>query len=414
MPPFNGAGGSAVCDNFDALTKSQVPTTLTPFAQELDALRARLVAETKADNGRADRRHLAKIHAARWLCAIAGLGSAWICVNPASAFLVSMFRFVSWSMCAHHILHRGYDGVPGIPVQWTSARYARGWRRWVDWPDWIWPDAWIQEHNTLHHYKLGETHDPANYHVALGDPDLVEFNLEWLRKSSAPWPLKYTYIFVMACIWKFLYYAPNTLHAWLLKKDPSRKLPKALDLAFIQPFGSTGRMLWSKCYLPYVALNFVAIPAAFLLISRDAACNVLLNMLAAEVMTNLHAFVTIVTNHAGDDLHRFSEPLSPQMTRHDFYCRQIMGSVNFPCGNDLIDTMHGYLNDQIEHHLWPDMTMLQYRKAQPLVKALAAKYGVSYVQESALLRTLKTVRIMAGVSDQKRLPNTVNVGRAPQ
>jgi fatty acid desaturase len=102
------------------------------------------------------------------------------------------------------------------------------------------------------------------------------------------------------------------------------------------------------------------------------------------------------------------------MTRHDFYCRQIMGSVNFPCGNDFIDTMHGYLNYQIEHHLWPDMTMLQYRKAQPAVKSLAVKYGVSYVQESALLRTLKTVRIMAGVSSQKRLPNTLGIGRVPQ
>ena len=410
MPPFNNLKSTG--DTSDILTKSQAASELTKFAQELDALRAKLVAETKADCGLADRRHLTKIHVARWLCLITGLGSAWFCVNPASAFLISMFRFVSWAMCAHHILHRGYDGVPGIPVQWTSARYAKGWRRWIDWPDWIWPDAWIQEHNTLHHYKLGETHDPAKYHEALGDPDLVEFNLEWLRGSSLPWPLKYTYIFVMACIWKFLYYAPNTLHAWLLKKDPSRKLPKALDFAFIQPFGPTGRMLWAKCYLPYVALNFVAIPAAFLLMSRDAAWNVLLNMALAEVMTNLHAFVTIVTNHAGDDLYRFSETLSTQMTRHDFYCRQIMGSVNFTCGNDFIDTMHGYLNYQIEHHLWPDMTMLQYRKAQPIVKSLAAKYGVSYVQESAFLRTLKTVRIMAGVSSQKRLSNTLEIGRA--
>jgi hypothetical protein len=48
------------------------------------------------------------------------------------------------------------------------------------------------------------------------------------------------------------------------------------------------------------------------------------------------------------------------------------------------------------------------------VKSLAAKYGVSYVQESALLRTLKTVRNIAGECDQKRLPNTVNVGRVPQ
>ena len=141
MPPLNTAGGNSFGDNFDTLTKSQAPTELSQLAQDLDALRAKLVAETKADNGRADRRHLAKIHVARWLCVIAGVGSAWTCVNPGSAFLISMFRFVSWSVCAHHILHRGYDGVPGIPAQWTSGRYARGWRRWVDWPDWIWPDA---------------------------------------------------------------------------------------------------------------------------------------------------------------------------------------------------------------------------------------------------------------------------------
>ena len=46
-----------------------------------------------------------------------------------------------------------------------------------------------------------------------------------------------------------------------------------VDFAFIQTFGTAGRMLWAKCYLPYVALNFVAIPAAFLFMSRDAAWN---------------------------------------------------------------------------------------------------------------------------------------------
>ena len=82
MPPLNTAGGNSFGDNFDTLTKSQAPTELSQFAQDLDALRAKLVAETKADNGRADRRHLAKIHVARWLCVIAGVGSAWTCVNP--------------------------------------------------------------------------------------------------------------------------------------------------------------------------------------------------------------------------------------------------------------------------------------------------------------------------------------------
>ena len=70
--------------------------------------------------------------------------------------------------------------------------------------------------------------------------------------------------------------------------------------------------------------------------------------------------------------------------------------------------MHGYLNCKIERHLWPGMTMLQYRKVQPLVKSLAAEYGVSYVQ--AVLRTLKTMRKKAVVRSQKRLQTPATLG----
>jgi fatty acid desaturase len=48
-------------------------------------------------------------------------------------------------------------------------------------------------------------------------------------------------------------------------------------------------------------------------------------------------------------------------------------SVNYKTGSDLNDFMHGYLNYQIEHHIWPDLTMLSYKKAQPLVKKVRAK-----------------------------------------
>jgi hypothetical protein len=35
---------------------------------------------------------------------------------------------------------------------------------------------------------------------------------------------------------------------------------------------------------------------------------------------------------------------------------------------------------QIEHHLWPDMSMLAYQRVAPKVKACCEKYGVPYVQ----------------------------------
>ena len=54
------------------------------------------------------------------------------------------------------------------------------------------PEAWNHEHNKLHHYALGEERDP----------DLVERNLDFVRKWRGPRVLKYAYIGAMACIWK--------------------------------------------------------------------------------------------------------------------------------------------------------------------------------------------------------------------
>ena len=66
--------------------------------------------------------------------------------------------------------------------------------------------------------------------------------------------------------------------------------------------------------------------------------------------------------------------------------------------------MHGYLNYQIEHHMWPSLSMLSYKKGQPLVKAICKKHGVPYVQENVFARLKKTVDIMTGSSSMKWFP----------
>ena len=63
---------------------------------------------------------------------------------------------------------------------------------------------------------------------------------------------------------------------------------------------------------------------------------------------------------------------------------------------DPVDYVHGWLNYQIEHHMWPDMSMLAYQRAAPKVKALCAKYGVPYVQENVFERLRKTLQIGVG------------------
>jgi len=58
--------------------------------------------------------------------------------------------------------------------------------------------------------------------------------------------------------------------------------------------------------------------------------------------------------------------------------------------------MYGWLNYQIEHHLWPDLPLSQYQKLQPQVKALCERHGIPYCQDSVFKRLLKAVDIMVG------------------
>lgn len=61
----------------------------------------------------------------------------------------------------------------------------------------------------------------------------------------------------------------------------------------------------------------------------------------------------------------------------------------------------GYLNYQIEHHVWPEMTIGQYRLAKPRLKALCERWGVPYRQEALWRRGAKMVAIATGDSSMK-------------
>ncbi len=46
-----------------------------------------------------------------------------------------------------------------------------------------------------------------------------------------------------------------------------------------------------------------------------------MNLALADVLSNLHAFLAIATNHAGDDLYRFETSVAPKSG--SFYMRQV-------------------------------------------------------------------------------------------
>jgi fatty acid desaturase len=334
---------------------------------------AEIRAELRASLGPDDLRHLSRIE--RWgrIATAIGLATAWIAPNPLSAAALALGRSTRW-LLMHHIGHRGYDRVPGVAPRHTSRVFARGRRRMIDWADWMLPEAWIYEHNILHHQHTGE----------LRDPDLIEVNVEDIHRSRLPVAARYGLLGLLAATWRASYYAPKTLTAWShrrAKEDAPRPTPV--------------RALLVHCYAPYMLLNFVLLPLVFAPLGAWAAFSALCNSLMADMLTNIHTFLVVGPNHTGDDVFRFEG--SPA-SRGEFYVRQVVGSVNYRTGGDLTDYAHLWLNYQIEHHLFPDMPMLAYRRVQPKVEALCARFGVPYLQEPVTTRFAKMSRIFVGAA----------------
>lgn len=367
------------------------PIDYDALARDLDALRA----EVDAKLGPDDLVHLEKM--ARWGRLFTGVGyaTAWLGPNPLAIYCLAQGNTARWTMLMHHVGHRGYDKVPGVPPAYTSKVFAQGSRRVRDWLDWIDPEAWSVEHNVLHHYRTGE----------LADPDLVEENVRAVREANVPRALKYAVVGFFAFTWKLSYYAPNTLQVLAHHKaretgvapKTERSNPDTLISAF-DVRTEVGRAFLKRCLLPYGLARFVAAPLAFAPLGPLAVGSVWLNTVAAELLANLQSFVLIAPNHVGDDVYRFE---GRGTDRAEMYVRQITGSVNYRTGGDLNDFLHGYLNYQIEHHLWPDLPMLRYQELQPKVKAVCAKHGVPYVQESVFRRVKKLVDVMVGKTSMR-------------
>jgi fatty acid desaturase len=340
------------------------------FHRDIQALRRRILESLGPD----DLAHLEKLEGWGKKATALGLATAWMGPNPVAILGLSIGRSTRW-MLMHHIGHRGYDRVPGVKPEHTSRVFARGWRRYVDWPDWMIPEAWIHEHNVLHHSHTGEE----------DDPDLIERNTEWVHEL--PRPARWALLAVLGATWRASYYAEGTTAAWLGKGGTP---PTKEELR---------RTLWLRCWLPYALLQFGALPLAFAPLGPLAVGSAAINSIAADVLTNLHTFLVVGPNHAGDDLHRFEGRPS---SKAEHFVRQVVGSTNYATGGDLGDFLQLFLNYQIEHHLFPDIPMLAYQRIQPEVKALCEKHGIPYVQESVWKRFAKMARIFVGDEKQRR------------
>jgi fatty acid desaturase len=379
---------------------------LNAFANDIRELGDKL----EKQQGEADVRHLNKMVMWSNICALVGFLTMGVSVNIVAIFALSTWTFARWTMIAHHTCHGGYDKCHPDKGRWNRFKFGLGsfWRRMCDWFDWMMPEAWNVEHNNRHHYNLSE----------VDDPDLVENNVSFLREMNLPLVFKYAIVGFFMTTWKWFYYSPNTYKELKLAKlrRQGKKLPEGVapeDAVTIKTILVGGNPFYSAWEFftvvigPYLIIHFFLLPLPLMfvgqLLGNDAMYwNAVKNLFFAELLTNVHGFVAVVTNHAGDDMYRFRDGCRP--FSGSFYLRQVLASVDFSMGTDIVDFMHGFLNYQIEHHLWPNLSMLSYQKSAPLVREICRKHNVPYIKENVFRRLKKTVDIMCGSASMKWFP----------
>jgi fatty acid desaturase len=359
------------------------------FTRELGELRR----ELDASLGDEDLAHLRKLE--RWgrACTAFGLATAWIAPNPLSAVAFALGRNTRWVLM-HHIAHRGYDRVPGVPAKYTSKVFARGRRRLVDWLDWVKPEAWVYEHNVRHHSHTGEKHDP----------DLIERNTTMLRDWGGPRALRYAGLGLLSVMWRPGFYGPNALRVWQERGSAREEAAAEYDWPTILRSITNGEYLRTGA-LPYAAVHFVGLPLLYAPLGPWAVWSAFWNSILGDVFTNIQSLAVVLPNHCGDDLYRYDERPADKA---EAAVRQVISSTNYATrdgtGGDLLGWVQLWLSYQIEHHLWPDLPMLKYRQAAPRVRELCARYGVPYVQEDLLTRIRKMSDVVVGKTAMRRMP----------
>ena len=136
----------------------------------------------------------------------------------------------------------------------------------------------------------------------------------------------------------------------------------------------------------------------FLLVSKEAAVAMLFNSALADVVVHIHMFVVLGANHTANDLYRFD---ARPGSRGEYFVQQILGTSNYSSRNDFQHWVLLWLNFQIEHHLWPRMTMHGLKQAQPKVRELCSAYGIPYIEESIWTRFGKMTEVLVGAASMK-------------
>lgn len=232
-------------------------------------------------------------------------------------------------------------------------------------------DMWCIQHNVLHHTftninGLDEDIDPS---------PVLRFN-----------PNKPLYkIHRFQHIYAWFFYSLMTIF-WMISKD-WQALARYKKKDLIKSTGkSTGGiavyMVFSKLFYYFYS---IALPILF---SGLAWWIVVLGWVVMHAVAGFLMAIIFQPAHVLEH-HLFHDGVEEPSLDTERLQHQLQTSSNFGVKSRLLTWLCGGLNFQIEHHLFPNMCHVHYRKIAPIVKKTAKEFGLPYRADFSFAKALQ-------------------------
>lgn len=229
--------------------------------------------------------------------------------------------------------------------------------------------VWKIQHNVLHHTytNIDEADDDIN------TPPFLRFspNRKWMKAH------RYQHIY----IWFF--YSISTI-SWITTKDFIR-VHRYWKMGLVGCKGTYRKQMaqvaiWKIMYYAYA----LVLPMIFLPFSPGI---IFLAFLSMHMVTGICISAVFQTAHIMPDV-EFPKMAEDGAIEKDWAEHQLETTANYAPGSKVFSWLIGGLNYQVEHHLFPNICHVHYRKLSKIVRETAAEFGVPYYSHKTFASAL--------------------------
>jgi linoleoyl-CoA desaturase len=238
-------------------------------------------------------------------------------------------------------------------------------------------EVWKMQHNVLHHtYTNIDDHDE--------DIDTPIF-LSFSPNTKKYWIHRFQHLYA------WFFYGLSTLH-WVTAKD-FIALKKYRQIGLVRDKSTHRKEIWKSIYWKLIYYSYILVlPMIF---NSAGVIWIVVGFLSMHFVTGLLVSTIFQLAHVMPDM-SFPQVNTNNEIESNWYVHQLETTSNFSPKSAWFSWLIGGLNYQIEHHLFPNISHIHYRKISVIISETAKEYGLPYyVNKSffgAIWKHLKMLR----------------------